>query len=471
MKLLISTRGTLQKALGTAPQDGAPTVRLHASGTRVDLIRDKVYDEALARWVEQGKAGKVMLLDNHHAAFPCGRSFDAEIVEIPGENGAPGSRELYIDFWLDTAHPMTPTILSQLGEGYEAQCSVGIVTPMGVPVSVPGYDNDERKIVGMIRGGDLEHVAFTRPNDATYQYADVESFRVKSLDAAVSELSQLFKDAARGRRIKMKEAHAKAMLDATKAREEMCAKMKDGSQKDDVMMAVKAANQHLAALKGMGEELVADKDASPEDVRAMLQHVLAESATVADVLGQYLGAPGAGDAGGETPAAEAAEAPAVEAAEVESGAEKGGPGVPPPAAPVIAESEKAKPASPGAPEAPGAAPVAAAPAPESLKKDGEEMSLKSLQESLNKLTKAREDDAKMIKSLTDQVEKFKAIPDLRAAPAVSNLSPEQEAINAAGGSRALKSLNPADRWNASKSLMADALAQAIGEMADDSGAR
>lgn len=492
VKLFIATRGTLTKAVGTAPKDGAPTVRLHASGTRVDRTGDKVYDGVLQKWVNQAKAGKVWLLDNHHAAFPCGISFDAEIVDVPATPptkdldgvvipGQPASRELFVEFYMDSQHVMTPTILSMLDRGFEAQCSVGMETPPGIPVNPKGYDPDEQRMVGMIQTADLKHIAFTLPNDAAYQYADVESYSLKSLDAAREELPKLFKAAARSGRDKMKEQHTKAMEDASKARDEVTAKVKSGGAKDDMGMTVKAVAQRVKAGAAMCKDIMDDPGASPEDLRAIIAHLLAEGETDAMALDSY---------GAEPPpeavdASKAAPVAADDAARLEDAAK---------AAPPVAAAEPGPPAAPDttdhkaladhhaamvkyhnalapkeeAPAAPAAVKeeVVATKDDAVATKDAETMALKSMEAAISKLTKDLDESNKLIKSQGDLLQKVRETPDYSAAPARSNQAAET-------GERMLKSINPQDRDTVSRRFMTGVIEDivvAVGQAPGDSGA-
>jgi hypothetical protein len=175
------------KITKSTPHDGAPTIRLHVSGTQRDQVGDRIADDLLDSMLEQARSGKVMLLENHHSSFPMGNSFDGEIVSTPA------GRELYVDFWLDTQHPLTGMVISQVGKGYEAQCSIGLNQK---PVTELRYDPQAGGATRYLLSGNFEHVAFTRPMDAAYAPSEVGKIQhavAKSLSAAVASFG-IFKN-------------------------------------------------------------------------------------------------------------------------------------------------------------------------------------------------------------------------------------------------------------------------------------
>lgn len=300
-----SNKGWLQKA--TPRPDGAPTIKLHATGTRTDLSKttvspgvtttgDKTTEAVMQKFVDYAKAGKLTLKENHHAAFPLGWSYDGEIIDVPAGtdadgNPTPQSRELYLYYWLDTRNPYNAFILKTMGEGYEAQCSIGM-TGMDKPgVYRLGRDDEGGGLARYVMDGEPDHVAFTPPGGAAYPYADVEGVHVyKSIASIITHGPTAQETAMQKEELKSKLA---ASSEARKARAEK-AKSAD-YKKDDVMTACKGASEHIALCK----EMLAQPGGTPEDDAAMDAAILDELAYIEQVLNEHVEATGAGVDGGD----------------------------------------------------------------------------------------------------------------------------------------------------------------------------
>lgn len=166
---------------------GKHFIELLCSGTKLDKGGDKVAPEMLASMKSQADAGRVMLLENHGATLPMGISTGAEIV--PGDDG---SQSLFITFELDDSHPLVLTLLKQIAEGYQPQCSIGVDV-----LTETVFDEAEGKFVRVLTEGQFEHVALTRPDRA--QYGEAMITLAKSLDEAIVEILKINENHVDGR--------------------------------------------------------------------------------------------------------------------------------------------------------------------------------------------------------------------------------------------------------------------------------
>lgn len=298
-------RNLIEKAI-PRPGDGAPTIRLHASGTQIDLTGDKVTDQLLDSMLAQAQAGKVRLIDNHKETFPLGWSYGGEITTTPE-----GTRELHVDFTLDKDHPLYPIVMKYIQAGWNPQCSIGLLDNGGKN-RVVKYDNETGKQVGFLLDAPFDHLAFTPPGGAAYPAAGIDTYIAKSLTEAVKVLkSAVTKSDERNSAMMKPEDLHKAMKEAegTRGARKEAFKAKQG----DAMEMCKAASEHSAGLAQLAKDVGEMTNLSPADLQAYIAHLSAENTVMSEALADLQADTVAGgeEPGAETPAAaEPAGAPA-----------------------------------------------------------------------------------------------------------------------------------------------------------------
>lgn len=490
--MIVQCHALIEVMKGLTPPkapEGAPTVRLRASGTARDKHGDRVTDALLESMAEQARQGVVKLKENHLSTFPLGYSFGAEIVEAEG-----GEKELLIDFWL---YPGTQAAhyLSQIEGGFGAQCSVGL-DGGDTPIRETGFDGDGQ-LTGFLQRARFDHVAFTPPGEAAYPAAAVEGIKiaksvqefVMSITKTTDELdkggpgsgprpgggkgdggqvspsrrardlsiranssgkkadhehaARAHADAAESTRSpesgrptidsraheKLSEIHSRRAASAEKSDSATMTAVKEPDmdtapekaappmapaptlkqEGGDLAMACKAAMEHMSAVKAMHDAYKDGGDASPEDTKALLEHVMQEHAMIAQVLAAAM--QGAESAPGAPPAVDAAAAPV--------------PPVAPAPAPAAAPVED-KTGIPAGDRLPDAAPTALPPVKPEADKQDAEMARKALEDSpvmkalKAQIAEADEKNQLLNKSLGDlqaRLKKVEGLPDLRRAPA------------------------------------------------------
>ena len=176
---LPDTARAVIKALVIKADDGkTPYLELLVSGTKLDvsttpyeingqiviLQGDRITPQLLASMAEQAKAGKVTLLENHHASLPMGVSCDSRIETLPD-----GNQNLYVMFICDPEDANVQTLQRRMDQGYKPSCSVGLEVDQQA-----AYDATKQAWTGKLTQGEFEHVALTRPDHNAYPDAAVE---------------------------------------------------------------------------------------------------------------------------------------------------------------------------------------------------------------------------------------------------------------------------------------------------------
>lgn len=292
-----SPRNFIEKSFAR-DADGAPSIRFHASGTQVDVTGDKVTDQLLDSMVRQAKAGTVRLIDNHKETFPLGWSYDAEIVQSDL-----GTRELYVDFWLDVEHPLYKLVMKYINAGWDPQCSIGLLDNGGKN-RVEQVDPETGKKVGMLLDAPFDHLAFTPPGGAAYKPAGVDAVDTiiaKSLSEAASVLqSAVTKSDERKPAMMTKEQLNAKIKEAADSRAGRTDALK--AKRADALEMAKEAAAHNAGLAQLAKDVGEMTDLAPEDMKAYINHLAMENTVIAEALAD-LNADVA--EGGETPAAAA----------------------------------------------------------------------------------------------------------------------------------------------------------------------
>ena len=463
-----SPENRVEKAL-PRPSDGAPVIRLHASGTQLDLSGDKVTDQLLDSMLAQSIAGKVRLIDNHKETFPVGWSFGGEIVEkseqryldpdTGEEQVEPASRELYVDFWLDRDHPLVPIILKYIDAGWEPQCSIGLLENGGAN-RVERYDTAEGRRVGFLLDAPFDHLAFTPPGGAAYGPAGVEGVIAKSLAEAASMLKSTDPSRPSQEHVMQKEELAAKLKEAETSRPTR--KAAYSACKDDAMQMAKDAGAHAAEVAGMAKEVLEMEQLTPEDMKAFLQHLMMENTVMAEALNELSAgggeAPPEAELKTEGAVPEPAAAPAAPAKTDEPAKEAASP----------PSTAGTMPDRPGVPADAHPAPDAGTPTPtatEAVKKDdmgGVQMEIGKIQKSLSEVIEKQRKTIDTLESRLMAVEKqanFAAAP-LRFMPG-DGVTDSQAAENAAAG---FASLDPAQKDTASRKALADGLRTAFAPM-------